>query len=562
MTTKANRISPAEQREWWLFLLLVGPNLALFAIFTYWPLIYNGYLSFVKWDMLAPVKIWVGLDNYRFLFTQPEFRLILLNTLVFTIASVVLTGSIGLAMALLLNQGLRGRNTVRSIVFSPVMLSGAAIGIVWIYIFDPRYGLLDMLLGFVGLNSPNWLLDTAWAMPAVIIVHVWKTVGYAVVIYIAGLQAIPRELYEAVVVDGGGAWARFLHVTLPGLSPVIFFLILTTVLASCEEGSEREFEQQILSGAAWRQYNSEPTMTTSSPEVFQKATQDFQRSAATSAAWVGHRHGLLGRIAAYTGLVLCVLLIGLPVYWMISGAFKTPQEVYAIPPTWIPLQPTLANFSKAWNSAPFERYYLNSFIVTIFGSGFEVFFAVTSAYAFAFLRFPGKPFIFLLLLAALMVPAQVTILPNYLTVARFGWINTYQGIIIPGASVAYGTFLLRQYYRTLPREIMDAAHVDGASHLRILWSVVAPLSKPAIVSFALLSIVAKWNEFLWPLIVTNTKDMRVLPIGIYWLMVEEGTIDWGVVMAGTLFVVLPVLFVFLYAQRYIVDGIAAGAVKG
>jgi len=247
---------------------------------------------------------------------------------------------------------------------------------------------------------------------------------------------------------------------------------------------------------------------------------------------------------------------------MISGAFKTPQEVYAIPPTWIPLQPTLANFSKAWNSAPFERYYLNSFIVTIFGSGFEVFFAVTSAYAFAFLRFPGKPFIFLLLLAALMVPAQVTILPNYLTVARFGWINTYQGIIIPGASVAYGTFLLRQYYRTLPREIMDAAHVDGASHLRILWSVVAPLSKPAIVSFALLSIVAKWNEFLWPLIVTNTKDMRVLPIGIYWLMVEEGTIDWGVVMAGTLFVVLPVLFVFLYAQRYIVDGIAAGAVKG
>jgi len=330
----------------------------------------------------------------------------------------------------------------------------------------------------------------------------------------------------------------------------------------CEDGSEREFEQQILSGAAWRQYNSEPTMTTSSPEVFQKATQDFQRSAATSAAWVGHRHGLLGRIAAYTGLVLCVLLIGLPVYWMISGAFKTPQEVYAIPPTWIPLQPTLANFSKAWNSAPFERYYLNSFIVTIFGSGFEVFFAVTSAYAFAFLRFPGKPFIFLLLLAALMVPAQVTILPNYLTVARFGWINTYQGIIIPGASVAYGTFLLRQYYRTLPREIMDAAHVDGASHLRILWSVVAPLSKPAIVSFALLSIVAKWNEFLWPLIVTNTKDMRVLPIGIYWLMVEEGTIDWGVVMAGTLFVVLPVLFVFLYAQRYIVDGIAAGAVKG
>ncbi|MCB0053548.1 MAG: carbohydrate ABC transporter permease [Caldilineaceae bacterium] len=271
---------------------------------------------------------------------------------------------------------------------------------------------------------------------------------------------------------------------------------------------------------------------------------------------------MIGRTAAYFGLLLCVLLIGMPVYWMISGAFKTPQEIYSIPPTWIPTQPTLASFPKAWNSAPFGRYYVNSFIVTLFGSGFEVFFAVTSAYAFAFLRFPGKRYVFLLLLAALMVPVQVTILPNYLTIARLGWINTFQGIVIPGASVAYGTFLLRQYYRTLPTEIMDAARVDGAGHIRTLTSVVVPLAKPAIVSFGLLSIVAKWNEFLWPLIVTNTKEMRVLPIGIYWLMVEEGTIDWGLVMAGTIFVVLPVLIVFLYAQRYIVDGIAAGAVKG
>lgn len=224
--------SPAERREWLLFALLVGPNLLLFGVFTYWPLIYNGYLSFVRWDLLAPTKLWVGLENYRYLFSQPEFGLILLNTFTFTLASVLFTALIGLGMALLLNQKLRGRNVVRSIVFSPVMLSGAAIGIVWIYIFDPRYGLLDIILGFAGLSSPNWLLDTAWALPAVIIVHVWKTIGYAVVIYLAGFQAIPPELYEAVVVDGGGAWARFWHVTLPGLSPVLFFLILTTVLTS------------------------------------------------------------------------------------------------------------------------------------------------------------------------------------------------------------------------------------------------------------------------------------------------------------------------------------------
>lgn len=286
------------------------------------------------------------------------------------------------------------------------------------------------------------------------------------------------------------------------------------------------------------------------------------RAARVESRWVGQRQGGPAALLSYLGLALFVVLIGLPVYWMIIGSFKPTTEIYQIPPTWLPAQPTVTNFIRAWNSAPFGRYYLNTIITTFFGSSFEIFFAVTSAYAFAFLRFPKKEWLFLLLLAALMVPGQVTILPNYLTVARLKWINTYQGIIVPGASVAYGTFLLRQYYRTLPIDILDAAKVDGASHLRMLWSIVTPLALPAIISFGLLSVVAKWNDFLWPLIVTNSKEMRVLPIGIRGLILEEGSIDWGVVMAGTLFVVLPVLLVFLYAQRYIVDGIAAGAVKG
>lgn len=291
--------------------------------------------------------------------------------------------------------------------------------------------------------------------------------------------------------------------------------------------------------------------------VAQSVTQGHETT-----QWVGQHRGPLAKLLGYAGMIFIVLVIGVPVYWMIIGAFKNTVEIYRIPPTWIPMEPTVTNFSRAWNSAPFGRYYINTIITTIFGSGFEIIFAVTSAYAFVFLRFPKKDWLFIVLLAALMVPNQVTILPNYLTIASLGWINTYQGIVVPGASVAYGTFLLRQYYKTLPIDILDAAKVDGAGHLRTLVSIVLPLAKPAIISFGLLSIVAKWNDFLWPLLVTNTKEMRVLPIGIYWLLVEEGSIEWGVVMAGTLFVVLPVVIVFLYAQRYIVEGIAAGAVKG
>ncbi|WP_255603901.1 carbohydrate ABC transporter permease [Oscillochloris sp. ZM17-4] len=223
--------SRRERREWLLFAALIGPNLALFAIFTYWPLLYNLYLSFVRWNFLRPRKPFVWLDNYIEVFTDTQFWIIALNTLTFTVCSVGLTLLIGLALALLINQPLRYRNAARAVLFSPVIMSGAVVAVVWSYIFDPRYGLLDQILGFVGASSPDWLGDPRWAMPAVILVYVWKNVGYAVVIYLAGLQGIPRELYDAARVDGAGAVDRFWHVTLPGLSPVAFFLSVTSLLA-------------------------------------------------------------------------------------------------------------------------------------------------------------------------------------------------------------------------------------------------------------------------------------------------------------------------------------------
>ncbi|WP_322495396.1 carbohydrate ABC transporter permease [Chloroflexus sp.] len=268
------------------------------------------------------------------------------------------------------------------------------------------------------------------------------------------------------------------------------------------------------------------------------------------------------RIAGYAAVLLVVVVIGLPVYWTLMAAFKETREIYSLPVTWWPANPTLANFPAAWQAAPFGRYYVNSLITTFFGAAAEVVLALFSAYALAYLRFPRKDLVFLLLLAALMVPVEITIVPNYLTVARLGWINTYQGIIVPGAAIAYGTFLLRQAFLSVPREILEAARVDGAGHFRILFSVVAPIAQPAIVTMALLSVVSKWNDFLWPLIVTNTTDMRTLPIGVFWLRNSEGLSNWGVVMAGSLFLIVPVLIGFLLAQRAIVEGMTAGAVKG
>ncbi|MCS7056482.1 MAG: carbohydrate ABC transporter permease [Thermoflexales bacterium] len=268
------------------------------------------------------------------------------------------------------------------------------------------------------------------------------------------------------------------------------------------------------------------------------------------------------RVMGYVAMFAVVLIIGIPVAWVLSGALKTNREIFSTTPQLLPANPTFENFGKAWRAAPFDRFYLNSFITTLLGAGAEVIMAVTTAYALVFVRFPKRDWVFILLLLALMVPEEVVIVPNYLTIAGWRMVNTYPGIVLPGASIAFGTFLLRQYFRTIPPDLIDAAKVDGAGHLRTLLSVVVPVAAPAVATTALLSITAKWNEYLWPLLITTTEDMRTLPVGISRLLDQEGNTEWGVVMAATLFVIVPVMLIFLYAQRFVVDGIASGAVKG
>ncbi len=271
------------------------------------------------------------------------------------------------------------------------------------------------------------------------------------------------------------------------------------------------------------------------------------------------------RLSGYAMLLFVVAIIGMPLFWMLTGSVKTTRQIYTFPPIWIPTNPRWANFSDAWNAAPFGRFYVNTIVLTVVGTSVKLVNAVFTAYALVFLRFPRKNLVFVLLLAGLMIPEQVTILPNYVTLSDvFGrsWINTYQGIILPGASIAFGTFLLRQSFLSLPREVLDAARVDGCGHRRLLWDIVLPMSRPVLVTVTLLVAVAKWNDYLWPLVITNTQSMRPLTVGLSYLVDQENTVNWGIVMAATVFVIVPLLAVFVLAQKHIIEGISAGATKG
>jgi len=272
-------------------------------------------------------------------------------------------------------------------------------------------------------------------------------------------------------------------------------------------------------------------------------------------------HKILKSGSSHVILIIAAVIIGLPFFWMISTALKSSTEVYQFPPVWLPETLHWENFITAWQSAPFGRFYINSIITTVVGVTLEVFIATLTAYAFARIEFPHRDALFVVVLAAMMIPGQLALIPNYVTLHHLGWINTLQGIIVPHISSVFGAFLLRQAFLSLSSEIFDAAKIDGASHLRSLFSVAIPIVRPVIATLILYLFIAKWNAYLWPLIVTNSQDMRTLPVGLVMVRNAEYQIGPEHLMAASLFVLLPVLIVFFIAQKQLIEGLAAGAVK-
>lgn len=213
-------------------MLLVAPNLAIILVFNYWPVVYNFYLSFTSWDMVQPTPTMVGLSNYSDLFSDPEFGTVMVNSLIYAGAIVAATLVLGLALAVLFTQRIRGTGAARTLSFAPHIITGAAIATLWLFIFDPHYGLLKIVLEPLGISSPHWTTDPDWSLWTLIIVQLWKGVGFAAIIYVAAIQGLPRDVYEAARIDGAGAWTQFRRLTVPLLSPITLFLLIITTLHS------------------------------------------------------------------------------------------------------------------------------------------------------------------------------------------------------------------------------------------------------------------------------------------------------------------------------------------
>ncbi len=269
---------------------------------------------------------------------------------------------------------------------------------------------------------------------------------------------------------------------------------------------------------------------------------------------------IIKRVLFYAILILGAAIMLIPFIWMVSTSLKTSGSTMVLPPQVIPDEINWENYVRVAEAFPVFKFLWNSLFVAITSTLGQILLCSMAAYAFARLEFKGRDMIFIIYLATLMVPTQVTMTPQFILMKYLGWLDTYQGLIIPGIFNAFGTFLLRQFFLGIPKELEEAAFIDGASHFRIFWQIILPLAKPALATLAIFSFMQSWNNFLWPLIVVSDPDMMTLPLGLSLLQGRWET-DWNLMMAGVVISVIPVLVVYLFAQRHFIQGITLSGMK-
>ncbi|MGB3495971.1 MAG: carbohydrate ABC transporter permease [Elainellaceae cyanobacterium] len=267
-------------------------------------------------------------------------------------------------------------------------------------------------------------------------------------------------------------------------------------------------------------------------------------------------------IANYIMLGAIALIMLFPLLWLVSTAFKSPTEnIFQFPPQFIPEQPTLQNFVEVWRTNPFGRYLFNSTLVAVLTVGLNLLFCSLAAYPLARLTFRGREAIFTFIVATILIPFQIVMIPLYILTVNLGLRNTYLGIIFPAIASAFGIFLLRQAFQGVPKELEEAARIDGCSEVGIWWCVMLPSIRPALVTLAIFVFIGSWSDFLWPLIVLDQPEYYTLPLGVAKLA-GSFSLDWRLIAAGSVISIVPILLFFILMQRYIVPTESGSGVKG
>jgi multiple sugar transport system permease protein len=282
--------------------------------------------------------------------------------------------------------------------------------------------------------------------------------------------------------------------------------------------------------------------------------------ARVSAAAAGGRTG--SHLWIYVLLIAGLVLMVGPFLWMVLGSLKPQAEFLRIPPTFLPATPTMDNYGRLFEQLDFPRFFFNSSVVALAVTVGNLVFCPMLGYALAKLRWRGKRLVMGLVLATLMVPAGITLIPNFIMLSSFGLVNSYPGLILPFLAGAFGVFLMRQFMFGVPDELLEAARIDGANEFRLYWTIVVPIAMPVLATLAILTFLGNWNAFIYPLVMATEPNMYTLPVALATFATGQYQADHGMLMAGSVILVVPVLIVFIIFQRFITEGIATTGLKG
>lgn len=640
-------------RDWRLAAVFVGPTLLLVAGLILFPIVSSIVTSTT--ERHGAETVFVGLDNYTALIDDAVFGKGVLNSFVFTAYAEIFKVTLGLIAALILHHMRRGRAILAGVILLPWVVPTVVTAFTWRSLFDPIFGSINVLLtdsgigpalaaiGLVDHWPAEWLSDPALAMPAVILVNVWKGIPFFTVTFLAGLKAIDSGLYEAAMVDGASSWQRFVHITLPGLRNIMIVTvllssiwtfnnfdliwlmtqggpgdatapyvmvayskaiqqlqpgagaavtlvmlpiigILVTILVRMMRRSDRpgagDTGRRRLTPAQRRALPwvivviSVLVLVWASPHIVWKAAFVLGVFVVLAAAvgrvvsaLAARGNGLAARLVSGTGTgVALVGLLGFvlaPLYWMTVTAFKSDNQIVARTDDLWPTPWTTEQFTNLFAGKAFGTWYVNTILVSVASTVIALVCAALAGYALARLKFRGSESFTVTILLTYVMPGALLFIPLYQLMSGIGLNDSLWSLVLayPTFTLPFATWLLVGYFKSIPADLEEAALVDGCTRFGAFIRIVLPLAKPGLLAVALFTLTNAWNEFLFAFVFITKDDYKTLPVGMQ-SMIFGDVVPQGQLAAASLLVSIPVVLMYGFGQRFLTEGLTAGAVKG
>ncbi len=588
---RSHRPDARTQRRWPLILAFLTPALLLYAVFLVYPIVQGARYSLYDWNGFGDLTDFVGFANFTAAFEDDVFRGALAHNVIILVLTLLLQLPFALFLAVLLDQNLRGRTLMRVLFFAPFALSEVVTAVVWRQIFRPD-GLLDGAVSsatrepFQGL----WIANPDIVLYSVFFVISWKYFGFHMILMLAGLQQIPRDLTEAAAVDGATPWQMFRHITLPLLGPTLRVSAFLAMIGSLQlfdlvwvmtgggpvDASNTMATYLIDWGYRRSEFGYASAVSVVVFTLSLRRRPGLPALGASSGHRGRHRDGSqvtrrsadprmaqwVTRAGLYLVAFIVLAMIIIPVAYAVLGGFRDTAQLardpIGLPSPWIG-----ENYEGVLQSRSFWRQLANSTLIAVLTLLFVLPAASLAAFVIARFSFRGREAVYTLFTLGLLFPIAVAILPLFIVIRQLELLNSPLGVALPQAAFALplSIVILRPFFASIPREVEEAAILDGASPLRVYWSVFLPLSRPAMSTVAALTLVTSWNAFLLPLLVLTQADSWTLPIGVTNFSTQYTT-DTARVLAFTTLAMIPALLFYLVAERQFVKGLTAGATKG